>query len=274
MYGTPGNYTVTLIAANDFRYDTETKTDCISVMGPVAASFAATPTLIPVGGSVRFTDTSTGNPYTRAWDFGDGGRSAERNPVHVYTAPGTYTVSLTAANAHFSNTRTVPNLVTVCVPVNASFTANRTAGPAPLAIRFTNTSAGSPTAWTWNFGDGATSNERDPVHCYAASGTYDVSLTVANALGSDGEAKVGYIAVAAPPPAVVAIPGGIAPPTDTDADGLYDDLNGNGRTDFADVALFFNEMTWIAANEPVAAFDFNGNGRVDFADVVWLFNHL
>ena len=33
-------------------------------------------------------------------------------------------------------------------------------------------------------------------------------------------------------------------------------------------------MTWIAANEPVAAFDYNGNGRIDFADVVWLFNSL
>jgi len=63
-------------------------------------------------------------------------------------------------------------------------------------------------------------------------------------------------------------------PLDADGDGLYEDANGNGRRDFADVVLFFNEMTWIPANEPVAAFDFNGNGRIDFADVVWLFNHL
>lgn len=33
-------------------------------------------------------------------------------------------------------------------------------------------------------------------------------------------------------------------------------------------------MTWIAANEPLKAFDYNANGRIDFADVVWLFNHL
>ena len=58
------------------------------------------------------------------------------------------------------------------------------------------------------------------------------------------------------------------------ATGWYDDVNGNGRKDFADVVLYFNQMTWIAANEPVAAFDYNGNGRIDFADVVWLFNHL
>ena len=51
-------------------------------------------------------------------------------------------------------------------------------------------------------------------------------------------------------------------------------MNGNGRRDFADVVLYFNQMTWIAANEPVECFDCNGNGRIDFADVVWLFNHL
>ena len=51
-------------------------------------------------------------------------------------------------------------------------------------------------------------------------------------------------------------------------------MTGNGRKDFADVVLFFNQMTWIADREPPGAFDYNGNGRIDFADVVWLFNNL
>jgi len=63
-------------------------------------------------------------------------------------------------------------------------------------------------------------------------------------------------------------------PTDRDGDGRYEDVNGNGREDFADVVLFFNQMSWIAANEPLAAFDFNGNNRIDFADVVMLFNEM
>jgi PKD repeat protein len=70
------------------------------------------------------------------------------------------------------------------------------------------------------------------------------------------------------------LPSGVGLPTDTDVDGLYEDVNGNGRTDFADVVLYFNQMTWISANEPVAGFDYNDNGRIDFADVVWLFHHL
>ena len=70
------------------------------------------------------------------------------------------------------------------------------------------------------------------------------------------------------------LPGGGGLPGDTDDDGLCDDVNGNGRKDFADVVLYFNQMTWIAANEPVGLFDYNGNLRIDFADVVWLFNNL
>jgi sugar lactone lactonase YvrE len=73
---------------------------------------------------------------------------------------------------------------------------------------------------------------------------------------------------------VLQAPGGGGFPTDTDGDGMCDDVNGNERKDFADVVLFFNQMTWIGDNEPIAAFDYNGNGRIDFADVVWLFNHL
>ena len=68
--------------------------------------------------------------------------------------------------------------------------------------------------------------------------------------------------------------GATSAPTSTRNDGKYDDVNGNGRGDFADIVLFFNQMTWIAANEPLVAFDYNGNGRIDFADIVWLFNQI
>ncbi|MEN6517744.1 MAG: carbohydrate-binding protein [Methanospirillum sp.] len=74
--------------------------------------------------------------------------------------------------------------------------------------------------------------------------------------------------------AVAAIPGGAGVPTDPDTDGLYEDVNGNGRGDLADVVLLFNQLTWIGANEPPAAFDFNANGRIDFDDVVSLFTAL
>jgi len=73
---------------------------------------------------------------------------------------------------------------------------------------------------------------------------------------------------------VGAVPPGPSLPLDGDGDGRYEDVNGNGRADFADVVLYFNQLSWIAANEPVAAFDCNGNGRIDFADVTALFAGL
>jgi PKD repeat protein len=77
-----------------------------------------------------------------------------------------------------------------------------------------------------------------------------------------------------PAPRALALPGGTGAPGDLDGDGKYEDVNGNGRKDFADVVLYFNQMAWIGANEPVAFFDYNANSRIDFADVVVLFNGL
>jgi outer membrane protein assembly factor BamB len=70
------------------------------------------------------------------------------------------------------------------------------------------------------------------------------------------------------------IPGSFGLPTDPNGDGLYEDMNGNGALDFNDVVLFFNQMDWIADNEPIRAFDFNADGQIDFNDIVMLFNSL
>ncbi len=72
----------------------------------------------------------------------------------------------------------------------------------------------------------------------------------------------------------MALPGQAAPPTDPDHDGMYEDLNSNGRKDFNDVVLFFNHLDWIVAHERVAAFDYNHNSRVEFADIVLLYDEL
>ena len=85
--------------------------------------------------------------------------------------------------------------------------------------------------------------------------------------------RVGFIVPPVTQPVVV-LPGQTALPTDPDNDGLFEDLNGNGRLDFADVVLFFDQMDWITANEPVAAFDMNRNGRIDFNDIVLLFGEI
>ena len=66
---------------------------------------------------------------------------------------------------------------------------------------------------------------------------------------------------------VIPLPGQDAAPQDLDGDGLYEDLNGNGRVDFLDITLFFEHLEWIAENEPISSFDYNKNGRLDIGDV-------
>ena len=49
--------------------------------------------------TVEFTNTSAGDNLTYVWDFGDGQTSVEHSPVHEYSAPGEFTVTLTTTNA-------------------------------------------------------------------------------------------------------------------------------------------------------------------------------
>ena len=122
----------------------------------------------------------------------------------------------------------------------------------------------------WRFTP-AGSSELKPVHRYTTPGTYTVSLQSYNTYGYNSARKTGYIMVKV---GVFPLPGYPNPPTDPDHDGIYEDINGNNRLDFADVVLYFNRMEWIAANEPVSAFDLNRNGRIDFADIVRLFGEI
>ncbi|HJV65965.1 MAG TPA: putative Ig domain-containing protein, partial [Geomonas sp.] len=80
----------------------------------------------------------------------------------------------------------------------ASFRATPVAGVAPLAVSFIDTSDYAATSWTWNFGDGVSSTLRTPRHSYTQPGSYTVSLTAANAYGSDTVTRTGLITVAVP----------------------------------------------------------------------------
>lgn len=80
-------------------------------------------------------------------------------------------------------------------PLAASFSATPRDGPVPLPVRFTDTSTGIPDRWEWSFGDGTTSTLGGPLHTYTQAGTYQVSLTVANAYGGNTRIHEDYITV-------------------------------------------------------------------------------
>lgn len=77
----------------------------------------------------------------------------------------------------------------------ANFSATPTAGCGPLTVRFTDQSTNGPLFWSWDFGDGQTSNLQNPSAVYGTPGTYDVTLIVKNRSGSNAIRKTGYITV-------------------------------------------------------------------------------
>ncbi|MDW5549603.1 PKD domain-containing protein [Methanosarcina sp.] len=198
-YSKAGKYTITLTVTNAAGINTVTKSNYITVTAKPAAVFSASPTSGKSPLDVKFTDKSTGSPKKWKWDFGDGTISTKQNPTHKYSKAGKYTVTLKVTNAVGINTATKSNYITVTgtsQAPTADFWGWPLSGKAPLKVKFTETSKGSPTSWKWDFGDGKSSTEKSPTHTYSAAGTYTVKLTATNAAGSSTKTKWNYIKVA------------------------------------------------------------------------------
>jgi PKD repeat protein len=200
-FATPGTYDVQLTARGPRGRDSETKRALVTVVAGPLADFMATPTqgLAPL--AVQFSDASEGQVTSWAWDFGDGAFSSERHPAHAFAA-GTHTVRLTVTGPSGTDTRTRTDFVVAedLLP-RVQFTADARTGYAPHAVQFGDLSTGAVSSWSWSFGDGAVSNERDPQHTYAAPGAYTVALTAAGPYGSALETRSGWIVVTSPVPA-------------------------------------------------------------------------
>ena len=193
LYQKEGVYTVKLTAKNNFGEDTRVRTDLITVAKGPAVDFSADRTTIGVGGRVTFTDLSANSPTNWVWDFGDGSTGTGPKPDHVYRSTGVYDVTLIASNPDQSNSLTRNQYITVLNIPRAEFVADRTRGSAPLEVHFIDQSMGSPTSWKWDFGDGETTIEKNPVHTYTTLGTFTVTLTVSNVNGQDTATKTGLI---------------------------------------------------------------------------------
>jgi PKD repeat protein len=166
------------------------------------AKFSANVTGGTIPLTVQFTDTSTQFPEAWLWDFGDSNKSTVQNPpAYTYTTKGTYTVKLTVNNSYGSSS--TQKTITVKEPVVASFESNVTGGVAPLAVQFTDTSLGTPINYFWEFGDGNTSPNRNPVHIYWLPGTYTVNLTAGHEY--DSAKATGSITVVSQAPTVTGI---------------------------------------------------------------------
>ena len=140
----------------------------------------------------RFSDASTdsdGSVVSWAWTFGDGRSTRDREPVHTYATPGTYTVTLTVTDNSGVSDQASANITVDAAtppppppPVNQPPVAAFTWTCDELRCSFdsdgSSDSDGRIDRFSWNFDDGSGSDDRNPRHDYTAAGTYNVALTV------------------------------------------------------------------------------------------------
>lgn len=179
IYTMPGEYEVCLIAENIIGTDTTCQLIEVFEMPPVViAGFSYESDLL----EVDFQDESQNDPISWQWDFGDGQVSDQQNPLHTFPEAGNYTVCLTVENSTSMDMNCQQIEVIESFPaVTAAFSYESEL----LEVTFTDNSINDPTSWLWDFGDGATSQDQNPVYTYVDEGGYTVCLTVENSNSDD-----------------------------------------------------------------------------------------
>ncbi len=120
--------------------------------------------------------TCSGTP-SFDWDFGDGtAHGTEQNPAHTYAAPGTYTWSFVVTNPGAPLPCSDTGTLEIC-EFTCDAQASTSAGLPPLPVQFTASATivgtcADPVVYAWDFGDGATSSEQNPLHTYTGEGVF------------------------------------------------------------------------------------------------------
>ncbi|MBL7086071.1 MAG: PKD domain-containing protein [Candidatus Cloacimonetes bacterium] len=208
-YTEEDNYdvTLTIIDSNGLE-DSITKEDFIFVRYKPIADFSGNNTIGVRPLSVQFIDESY-NPGIAEiiewyWEFGDGADTTYTTFIdiinHTYQDSGHYTVSLKVTDTNdVSDTKIVNNMIEVWEPPVADFSAETVVGEPPLEVQFYDDSipgSGDIISWYWEFGDGSTSTEQNPVHTYTEEDNYDVTLTIIDSNGlEDSITKEDFIFV-------------------------------------------------------------------------------
>jgi len=130
--------------------------------------------------TVNFSDNSTQAPIEWLWNFGNGNTySGNTPPPQNYNSPGTYIITLSVEN-QFGCSDNDQETVQVYASPDVDFVANNVCQGSNS--QFTDLSTFDPgdpiISWNWNFGDGQSSTESNPIHVYAGTGVFNVTLTV------------------------------------------------------------------------------------------------
>jgi len=136
---------------------------------------------------VQFASLSQNEIDSYLWDFGDGNTSTEENPVHIYEESGILSVSLAVSGPYGEDELIFENYITAYAPetVVASFEMSQQICIAPCTINFANTSIGTIDSYSWDFGDGGSSNDENPIYTFDETGTFSITLEASGYLNTD-----------------------------------------------------------------------------------------
>lgn len=151
------------------------------VIDNIRAGFRVSNVCVP--DTVNVVDTSLG-ALTYLWISSDGQTSTDPVPKFVYNLPGTYTIKQYVFNPNSCNgVDSAEHEFQAVGPPRAGFTYNPNPSQENTPTRFTSTASADVVRWLYEFGDGDTSNLRDPIHQYVSPGINTVCQTVTNAAG-------------------------------------------------------------------------------------------
>jgi PKD repeat protein len=187
-YSSAGLFTVTLtVKDSSSPQQTVTSQQSITVSSSspsLSASFAYSPSSPQAGQQVSFSASASGgtSPYSFSWNFGDNTSSTGNPTTHIFTASGSFLVSVTATDAVGVSTTSNQTLI-VAASLSVSFTFSPSSPHAGENITFVGSASGGiqPYNYFWSFGDSTTSSESSASHTYQSDGSYTVTLTVADA---------------------------------------------------------------------------------------------
>ncbi|MCY7409049.1 MAG: PKD domain-containing protein, partial [Chitinophagales bacterium] len=182
VYTTPGIYTVTIYANDPNACESlDTATVVVDFTHVVQAELSEYEYFGCPPLTINFSNIGYGG-ITFFWDFGDGNTSTEQNPTHVYPNPGTYYgfEIVTDPTACKPSDTALFTVTVYDFPPTVAFSFNPTTVVGySTPIHFTNESQGA-SYYFWDFGDGDTSTEVNPIHTYTLTGDYLVCLTAYN----------------------------------------------------------------------------------------------
>ncbi|MBP9189551.1 MAG: PKD domain-containing protein [Chitinophagales bacterium] len=170
-------YYVSLTVTNEFGC-VSIYTDTIIASDPVN-DFSVNDTFPCIGQEIYFNELSSGLELEYLWHFGDGSTSTEANPSHSYNTFGSFTVGLLITDINGCTEAKNKSFYITTDSAIIDIAANALVANCNYAlIQFTALPEDSVCSYFWEFGDGGTSTEPNPVYPYIAAGVYSVALTI------------------------------------------------------------------------------------------------